>query len=58
MAQNRLGYIDDLVVGQVVQCLADGNFSVEMGAVAGGLVFHYRPLDGVEVEVESGAGGG
>ena len=55
MTRYGLGDRHHLLGGQVVQCLADGNFSVEMGAVAGGLVFHYRALDGVEVEVEGRA---
>jgi hypothetical protein len=41
-----------LFIGQVVQCLADGELGDETRPFAGGLVFHDRALDGVEVEVE------
>jgi len=58
IAEDGLGDSYHLLGGKVVQCLADWEFGDETGPVAGGLVFHYRALDGVEVEVEGRAAAG
>ena len=58
LAEDGLGDGDYLGDGQILHGGADWDLGIEMGAVAGGLVFYNGALGGVEVEVERGAAAG